>query len=128
MASHTIAFTGGTFALLAFGVVVMVLQGFLSKTESKWAGVIMPVMMFCISLIASFQFMFRLIDTRSFTCMINGVVVEHTTSMSSIIGQTVLIFALCNVITGIMIAMYTIFRKQRNRQRALEMMSVQDLG
>jgi len=128
MASHTIVFTGGMFVLFTFGIVVMILQVFLSKTESKWAGYIMPAIMFGISLIASFQFMLRLINTRSFTGMINGVFIEHTTSMSSIIGQTVLIFVLCNIATGILIAIYTIFRRKRNRQRALEMMSVQDLG
>ena len=39
MANHTIVFTGGAFAaLLIFGAVVTILQVFLSKTESKWAG------------------------------------------------------------------------------------------
>ncbi|MCL2851974.1 MAG: hypothetical protein FWE20_02930 [Defluviitaleaceae bacterium] len=128
MASHTIVFTDGIFVLFTFGVVLMILQVFLSKTESKWTGLIMPAIMFGISLIASFQFMLRLINTRSFTGMINGVFIEHTTSMSSIIGQTVLIFVLCNIATGILIAVYTIFRRKRNRQDALEMMSVQDLG
>ena len=128
MASHAVVFTGGMFALLVFVAVVMILQVFLSKTESKWTGYIMPAVMFGVSLVATLQFMLRLIDTRSFTGMINGVFIEHTTSMSSIIGQTALIFVLCNIATGIMIAIYTIFRRKRNRQRALEMMSVQDLG
>ena len=128
MASHTVfEFSGPMFVLLTFVAVVMILQVFLSKTESKWAGSIMPVIMFGISLIASFQLMLRLIDTRSFTGIINGILVEHTASMSSIIGQTVLLFVLCNIATGILIAIYTIARRQRNRQRALEMMSVQDL-
>jgi len=51
----------------------------------------MPTIMFGISLIASFQFMLHLINTRSFTGMIKGVFIEHTTSMSSTIGQTALI-------------------------------------
>jgi len=128
MASHTIVFTGGMFILSALGVVVMVLQVFLSKTESKWAGFILSAIMFGISLIVSLQFMLHLINTRSFTGMINGVFIEHTTSVPSIIGQTVLIFVLCNIATGILIAIYTIFRGKRNKQRALEMMSIQDLG
>ena len=128
MASHTIVFTGGMFILSALGVVVMILQVFLSKTESKWAGFILSAIMFGISLIVSLQFMLHLINTRSFTGMINGVFIEHTTSVPSIIGQTVLIFVLCNIATGILIAIYTIFRGKRNKQRALEMMSIQDLG
>jgi len=128
MASHTVIFTGSMFVLLTFGVVVVMLQVFLSKVESKWAGVIMPVIVAGISLIASIQFMLRLINTRSFTGMINGVFTEHTTSMSSIIGQTVLIFVLCNIVTGILVAVYTVSRRERNRQRALEIMRVQDLG
>ena len=128
MASHTIAFTGGMLALIVFGVVVMILQAFLSKTESKWAGFIMPATMFGISLVASLQLMLRLMDTRSFTGTINGVFIEHTTSTSSIIGQTVLLFVLYNIATGILMAIYTIFRRKRNRNRALEMMSIQDLG
>jgi len=126
MASHTVI-TGGMLVLLIFSVVV-ILQVFLSKTESKWSGVILPAIMFGISLIVSFQFAVRLLNSRSFTGMVNGVLVEHTTSMSSIIGQTVLIFVLCNIVTGILIAIYAVFRKQRNNQRALEMMRVQDLG
>jgi len=129
MAKHSIVIFDGMFiAILAFGVVVMILQVFLSKSESKWAGAAMPAIMFGISLMASFQFMLRLISTRSFSGIINGVPVEHITSMPSIIGQTVLIFALCNIVTGILIAIYTIFRRKINRQRALEIMNIQDLG
>ena len=128
MANHAVVFTGGMFALLVFGVVVMILQVFLSKTESKWSGAIMPAIMFGVSLVAAFQFALRLINARSFTGEINGVFVEHTTSMSTIIGQTALIFVLCNIATGIMIVIYTIFRRKRDRQRALEMMRIQDLG
>jgi len=131
--SHTIVgnageFIGVLFALLTFGVVVMMLQMFLAKTESKWKGLIMPGIMFGISLIASYQFALRSINTRSFTGIINGVHIEYTTSIPSIIGQTALIFILCNIITGAFIAIYAIFKKRPNRQRALEMMSVQDLG
>ena len=35
--SHIFDFTGGAFILLALGVMVIILQTFLSKTQSKWA-------------------------------------------------------------------------------------------
>ena len=132
MESHaTVSFTGEfmgvLIAFLVFGAAVTMLQMFLSKTESKWKGLIMPIIMFGISLTASYQFALRIINTRSFTGMINGVYIEHTASIPSIIGQTALIFILCNIVTGIFIAIFTIFRRKTNRQRALEMMSVQDL-
>jgi len=125
----TTVFAIGFFgALFTFAVVVMILQAFLSRVESKWAGIIMPTIMVGISILASFNFAMRLINTRSFTGIINGIYIEHTTSIASIILQTALIFVLCNIVTGILIAIYTIFRRKINRRRALEMMSIQDLG
>ena len=128
VASYTGEFISVLFAILVFGVVVIMLQMFLSKTESKWKGLIMPIVMFGISLIASYQFALRSINTRSFTGIINGVHIEYTTSIPSIIGSTALIFILCNIVTGVFIAVYAIFRRRTNQQRALEMMSIQDLG
>ena len=130
MGSHTILYVDMPvlFALSAFVTMAIILQVFLSKTENKWSGAVMPIIMFGISLTASFQFATRIFNTRSFTGMINGEFIEHTTSMSSIIAQTVLIFVVCNIATGILIAVSVISGRQRNRQRALEMMSVQDLG
>jgi len=129
---HTIVsnageFIGVLFVLLVLGVVVVMLQVFLSKTQSKWKGLIMPVVMFGISLVASYQFVLRSINTRSFTGIINGVSVEYTTSIASIIGQTSLIFILCNIVTGVLITVYLILRRRTNQQRALEMMSIKDL-
>ncbi|MCL2224706.1 MAG: hypothetical protein FWB96_07045 [Defluviitaleaceae bacterium] len=128
VASFTSEFMGVLFVLVVFGVVVVMLQMFLSKTESKWNGLIMPIVMFGISLAASYQFALRAINTRSFTGMINGVHIEYTTSIPSIIVQTALIFILCNIATGVFISIYAVLKRRTNQQRALEMMSIQDLG
>jgi len=127
MASSTVGFMG-VILVLSFVAIVMVLQVFMSKEEDRRIGFIMPIIMFCVSLVASFQIMMRLISSRSFTGIINGTVTEHTTSVPSIIGQTALIFVLCNIVTGILIAIYMMSKRKRNARRGLEMMSVQDLG
>ena len=127
LSSHAV-FTIGLVLLLAFIAVVLILQAFLSKTESKWMGLIMPAIMFGVSLLTSWQFTMRLYNSRSFAGMVNGVFVEHTTSMFSIISQTMLIFVVYNIATAIMVIMYAKLRRIRNNQRGLEMMNIQDLG
>jgi hypothetical protein len=69
--------------------------------------------------------------TGTTTTTVNGEIIEQTTeqiaSMSSIIGSAVYIFILYNIPTAILLAIYAACRGKRNRQRALEKMSVQDL-
>jgi hypothetical protein len=122
-----IVFSSATFVLLILGVVAITLQVFLSKTDNKWVGLIMPIVPFCISLGVALRILFQGADSRTFTGMINGELVTHIPSTSGIIGESIIMFAIWNVLTGILVAIYLVCRKRRSRQRALLKMSVQDL-
>ena len=124
----SVAFLGPLLLLLAFAVVALVLQVFLSKSQRKWPGLIMPVLWVGFSAITPVRILVAGPDARSFIGAINGVEVVHTPSMASIVGEAVLMFVLLNVITGILIAIYLICRRRQNKERALLKMSVQDLG
>jgi len=94
--------------LLALCAGAIVLQFFLSKKESKWAGLILPITTFVISLIYVFN-------------------VANIGEQSTVIMTVIFTFLLCNIPTAVLLAIYTACRGKRKRQRALEKMSVQDL-
>jgi hypothetical protein len=129
MLDSTVEFTIAMIvALLVLGIMAIALQMFLSKADNKRTGLIMPIISFGVSLFASLSMLSHLSTTGTFSGMINGVMVDHVPSTASIIGPTVLIFLLCNVVTGILIAIYATCRGKINRQRGLAMMNAQDLG
>jgi len=117
--------------LLLFCAGVVVFQIFLSKKESKWAGLILPIISFGISLLAALSVLLFSVDTGTMTQTVNGEIVEQTVTQindsSSIIVGAVIAFAYSNIPTGVLLAIYAACRGKRNRQRALEKMSVQDL-
>ena len=114
--------------LLAIFAGAIVLQVFLSKKESKWLGLILPIISFGISLLAMLGILFFAASTSTLT--VNGEIVEQITqtgSASAIIGSAIFTFLFCNIPTGILLAIYGGCRSKRNKQRALEKMSAQDL-
>jgi hypothetical protein len=117
--------------LLIFGVSVIVLQIFLSRKENKWAGLILPFISFIISLMALLGAVLFSANTRVSTLIEGGKVIEQTVTqigdMSTIVGTAIYIFLLYNIPTAVLLTIYAAFRGKRNRQRALEKMSVQDL-
>lgn len=117
--------------VLILGVGGIWLQIFLSKKESKWAGLILPFISFGISLMPLLGVLLFSANKGTMTTAVNGEIVEQTTeqiaSISSIIGSSVYIFILYNIPTVILLVIYAACRGKRNRQRALEKMSVQDL-
>ena len=117
--------------LLIFGAGLIVLQIFLSKKENRWAGLILPIISFCISLIALLSIAAFSVLTQTETVAENGVIIEQTvqsaTATSSFIVTIVYVFLLYNIPTAVFLAIYAACRGKRNRQRALEKMSVQDL-
>ena len=96
--------------LLVIFAGIIVLQVFLSKKESKWLGLILPIISFGISLFATLGLLFFSIG-----------------DISAIIASAILTFLFCNIPTGILLAIYGGCRSKRNKQRALEKMSAQDL-
>jgi hypothetical protein len=126
--STTLVYSGWLLALLAVVVVVLVLQIFLSRTERKLPGLIMPIIWLAISLIAPVRILLLGTDARTFEGIVNGEAIVNTPSMISIIGEAVFLFVIFNVLTGILIAIYAICKGKQNKQRALLKMNLQDLG
>ena len=127
----TFAISGILIFLLLLGAGEIVLQIFLAKKESKWAGLILPIISFGISLLAALSILLFSVNTATMTQTANGEIVEQTVTQindtSSIIVGAIAVFAYCNVPTVILLVIYTACRGKRKRQRDLEKMSVQDL-
>jgi len=125
--------------LLGIFAGIVVLQIFLSKKESKWPGLILPCISFGISVLAVLGILlFSAVTgtgaTMGTTLIVDGEIVEqieHTvtqiSSPGTVIATAVYVFLLYNIPTAVLIAIYAACRGKRNRKRALEKMSVQDL-
>jgi glucan phosphoethanolaminetransferase (alkaline phosphatase superfamily) len=132
MQSATVAVSGVLILSLAFVAGIIVLQVFLSKKESKWAGLILPIISFCISLLTVLGIIFFSAHTGTTTTTVDGEVFEQTVNLfsptASIIASAAIVFLLYNIPTVVLILIYQACRGKQKRQRALEKMSAQDLG
>jgi hypothetical protein len=132
-----LAAAGGSAEILFFpiilvaGAAIIALQVLLAQKGGKWAGLVLPIISFGISLLAVLAVLLLSVNTATMTTTINGEIVEQTTQqiagVSSIIGSAIIIFVLCNIPTAILLAIYVACSGKRNRQRSLERMSAQDL-
>ena len=86
----------------------IVLQIFLSKKESKWLGLILPIITFGFSLLFVLN-------------------VANIGEPSTVIVTVVSTLLLLNIPTAVLLVIYAACRGKRKRQRDLEKMSVQDL-
>ena len=130
---------------------LIALQIFLSKKESKWPGLILPIISFCLSVVVvlgmagpsyndtdPIQVIEQTIDE-------NGVVseaaapetadaeqgVQETQKTQGILpmaAQVGSVFLLYNIPTIIFMAIYLGSREKRRQRKALEKMLAQDLG
>jgi predicted MFS family arabinose efflux permease len=98
----------GAIVILVFGIGGIWLQVFLSKKESKWPGLILPMITFCISLIYVLN-------------------VANIGEVSTVIAAIVSAFLFGNIPTVVLLVIYAACREKRKRQRALDKMTVQDL-
>ena len=103
--------------LLAAAASVIVLQIALSKKESKWFGLVLPMIYFVFLVLMAF---------------IEGPPIERVImriqSDPSYFIRGMTFFAMFNIPTAILLAIYTICRRKLKKQRALEKMNVQDLA
>jgi ABC-type nickel/cobalt efflux system permease component RcnA len=110
---------------------LIILQIFLSKKEGKWPGLILPIISFGISLTVLAGILLFSAHTGTSTLMVNGEVVERTTSlisdMATIVGMAAYTFLLYNIPTVVLLAIYAACRGKRDKRRALDRMSAQDL-
>lgn len=97
--------------ILAFIVGVILLQIFLSKTESKWPGLVLPMIAFL------FSFLFPL-----------NMPVPKGEVTVGIYVQVALIWLLANIPTAILLAIYFVCREKYHRNKQLDKMNIQDLN
>ena len=94
--------------LLVLVVGGLLLQIFLSKRESKWPGLVLPVISFLWSLL----YLFNLMDT--------GSVVRN-------ILMAILTILLTNIPTLVLLAIYWAVREKRRKRSEIEKMNIDDL-
>ena len=92
---------------LAFIVGIFLLQIFLSRTESKWPGLVLPVITFLFSLLLPLN----LIGTLD----------------AGLILTLLLLLILGNLPTLILLAVYFVCREKYRKKNQMEMMKIQDL-
>ena len=110
---------------------VILLQIFLSKKESKWPGLILPIVSFGISLMAVLAILLFTVHTGTTTNMVDGEIIEQTVEFASravIIIQAINVFVLFNIPTVVLLIIYAACRGKQKRQRDLDKMNVQDLN
>lgn len=99
-----------TFVALLFIAGIIVLQIFLSKRESKWPGLVLPII----------TFLFGLLYPLSMAAPAGGVT-------ASFIFQMILVWLLGNIPTIILLAIYFGCRGKQRRNKQLDKMNIQDL-
>ena len=89
---------------------IVCLQIFLSKRESKWPGLVLPIL----------AFMFGLLYPLNMVAPAEGVTV-------SFIIQMILVWIMGNIPTIILLAIYFSCRGKQKRNKQLTKMTIQDL-
>ena len=126
--------------LLVLGVGIILLQIYLSKKENKWLGLVLPIISFCISLIAVFNIA-AYTTTGSLSLQTldeNGAVIQeevletpNTTQpaqdIPSLISMVGSVFLLYNIPTIVLLAIYFGCREKQRQRKALDKMQAQDL-
>ena len=95
---------------LALLVGVILLQIYLSKRESKWPGLVLPII----------SFLFGLLYPLNMVAPSEGATVGF-------IVQMVMVWLLGNIPTIIFLAIYFGCREKKRRNKQLEKMNIQDL-
>lgn len=128
-----------TIIFLAVIIGVIFLQIFLSKKQNKWLGLILPLICFMFSLIivlGSTAFFFMTGELSLQELAPDGTVVEETVEVqdkgdSSDIGATIIqmvvVFALYNIPTAILLMIYFACREKIKKRSQLDKMNIQDL-
>ena len=97
-----------TLVFLLFIAGVIVLQIFLSKRESKWPGLVLPIISFFISFIYPLNMAIP--------------------SMGGFIFALVLGWLIANIPTIVLLTIYFACRGKQRRNKQLDKMNIQDLG
>ncbi len=95
---------------IAFIAIVILLQIYLSKRESKWPGLVLPIM----------AFLFGLLYPLNMVAPSEGVTVGF-------VFQMLLVWLLGNIPTIILLAIYFGCRGKQQRNKQIDKMNIQDL-
>jgi hypothetical protein len=122
---------------VGFGVGSILLQIFLSKMESKWPGLILPIIAFLLSLtvVLSSAMFYEVQDTAEVISESGQIVSQPAGDASARpvppVGERIVLiaipFLLCNIPTAVYLVVYFGVRETRKRGKLLERMTAQDL-
>ncbi|NMA65567.1 MAG: hypothetical protein GX957_04900 [Clostridiaceae bacterium] len=121
----------GLLILIAFITGIILLQIFLSKKESKWPGLILPIVCLLISIIAVFNIASftsatkideKVIDRNGTVIqeIIPEVITQGDQSTPSLVFTIMSVFLLYNIPTAILLAVYYIYRGKRCQKKEIE--------
>ena len=94
--------------LLLFLAGIVLLQIFLSRRESRWPGLILPLLSFLYALVL----------------VLNAA---YFVSMAHAVLTAVLVFVIGNIPTAVLLAIYAACREKRKKRSELERMRIEDL-
>ena len=89
---------------------VIVLQIFLSKRDSKWPGLVLPIIAFLFGLLYPLNMM-----------------APSDAAATGFAGQVVLVWFVANIPTIVFLAIYFGCRKKQHRNKQIDKMNIQDL-
>ncbi|MBZ2175638.1 hypothetical protein K8M07_10360 [Schnuerera sp. xch1] len=124
------------FLIVIIGVVF--LQIFLSKKQSKWFGLILPIICLLFSLIAvlSVPAFFTQGELTLEQIAPDGTVIEETITeqhnkpignIGTAVFQVIVVFLLYNIPTAILLVIYFACRENLKKRSLLDKMNIQDL-
>ncbi|AEV67422.1 hypothetical protein [Acetivibrio clariflavus] len=97
--------------ILAFIVGVVLLQIFLSKTESRWPGLVLPIIAFLFSFFLPLNMM-----------------IPDDGATASFYVQMAMLWLFGNIPAIILLAIYFVCREKYRRKKQLDKMIIQDLN
>ncbi|MCL2049971.1 MAG: hypothetical protein FWG87_14720 [Defluviitaleaceae bacterium] len=115
---------------------LFLLQIFLSRKERRWLGLILPTISLLISMIPVFGYAAFTETSSSSVQSVDGVFIyeahapsaaQPIESAPALIVVVLTVFILYNIPTVVFLSIYFACRGKRNRIKAVEKMSVQDL-
>ena len=123
------------FLLFVLGLLVgsIVLQVYLSKRESRWPGLILPIFCFGLAMMTMSGMVMFSRSSMTITEMdlyTGELIVNHLQDYGSIrfeIGALVAMFLTTHMPAGVFIAIYGVCRLGRKNKRELDVMNIQDL-
>ena len=100
-----------TLIALAFLVGIVFLQIFLSKNESKFPGLVLPIISFLVAIL-----------------FVMNMAMPPEGVAGGFVWDTIVVFLLANTPTLILLAIYFASRKSNSRKKQLDRMNIQDLN